>query len=151
MLLLFPGGEPFATSGQPYLSRPLGPGDPSNRLIVQIEIAGLTASAVVDTGAPYLVLDPIVALAAGISSNTALSGMTISVRGHRTAGFLHRIDVTIRAERGTEISVDATAFVPELGAGVWDLPSFIGWTGCLERFRFAIDPLDETFYFGACP
>ena len=29
-----------------------------------------------------------------------------------------------------------------------ELPSFLGLMGCLERMRFAVDPLDNTFYFG---
>ncbi|MGH9824136.1 MAG: hypothetical protein ACREDR_12900 [Blastocatellia bacterium] len=150
MLLLFSDGEAFATSSQPYFSRPLGPGDPSNRLIIDIEVAGLTTPAVVDTGAPYLILDPAFAQVAGIGS-TGFSSVDLSIRGHRTIGFLHRLDVVLKADRGKDVVIDSTVFVPEVGPGVWDLPSFVGWTGCLERFRFAVDPVDETFYFGPWP
>jgi hypothetical protein len=111
----------------------------------------MTTAAVVDTGAPYLVLDPMLALVAGVSPDSALSRMNLLVRGNRTAGHLHRLNVIVKANKGTEIIVDATTFIPEMSTGVWDLPSFLGWTGFLERFRFAVDPLDEVFYFGEHP
>jgi hypothetical protein len=61
MPLFFEGGEPFATGSQAYLSRPVAPTDPSNRLIIEIEIEGLTTWAVIDTGSPYVVIDPRIA------------------------------------------------------------------------------------------
>jgi hypothetical protein len=30
-----------------------------------------------------------------------------------------------------------------------DMPSILGFYGCLERIRMAIDPVTETFYFGS--
>ena len=39
--------------------------------------------------------------------------------------------------------MDATWFV----APDWPGPSVIGWRGCLERMRFALDPGEEAFYF----
>jgi hypothetical protein len=32
----------------------------------------------------------------------------------------------------------------------WPGPTVLGWRGCLDRFRWAIDPDDEVFYFGRC-
>ena len=29
----------------------------------------------------------------------------------------------------------------------WPGPNVLGWKGCLERMRFALDPSDESFYF----
>src|SRR5215467_12906582 len=149
MLLRFSDGEVFATGAQPYLSRSIRAADPSNRIIVEVEIGGLRTSAVIDTGAPYVVLDPSLAQVLGVNLRTALFSTILSIRGHRVQGSLHRMNLTFLADEGEEITVEATVFIPQVDTGSWALPSFIGWTGCLERLRFAVDPLDETFYFGA--
>lgn len=49
------------------------------------------------------------------------------------------------ATEGEDLTVQATWFVcPE-----WRGPVVLGWKGSLERFRFALDPHEEFFYFGA--
>jgi len=49
-----------------------------------------------------------------------------------------------RATEGQPLLVEATWFVsPD-----WPGPLVLGWKGCLERFRFALDPNEERFYFG---
>jgi hypothetical protein len=151
MLLKFSDGESFATGAQPYLSRPLGGADPSNRVIVEVEIGGLRTSAVLDTGAPYVIVNPSLAESLGVDPRSALFSANLSVRGHRTAGSLHRLNLTLMADEGEEVTVEATVFIPEVAPAIWSLPLFIGWTGCLERLRFAIDPFDKTFYFGPFP
>jgi hypothetical protein len=50
------------------------------------------------------------------------------------------MNLTITAREGDEIVLDATVFVPEVEEGEGNLPSLLGWQGCLERLRFAIDP-----------
>ena len=151
MLLSFSNGDNFATGAQPYLSRAIGTADPSNRIIVEVEVGGLRTSAVIDTGAPYVILDPGLAQSLGVDSGSALLAANLSIRGHRTQGSLHRMNVTIMADEGEEITIEATVFIPKVDPALWSLPSFVGWTGCLERLRLAIDPFDETFYFGAFP
>ncbi|MBI4531612.1 MAG: hypothetical protein HY709_08815, partial [Candidatus Latescibacteria bacterium] len=48
------------------------------------------------------------------------------------------------AEEGENVEVEATWFIsPD-----WPGPIVIGWKGCLERLRFAVDPSEDTFYFG---
>ncbi len=53
-------------------------------------------------------------------------------------------------EVGGSIVLEAPVFVPNLGELRGELASlsFLGLAGCLESIRFAIDPKDETFYFG---
>jgi hypothetical protein len=41
------------------------------------------------------------------------------------------------------MEVDATWFI----ASDWPGPMVIGWRGCLERMRFALDPGHDTFFF----
>jgi hypothetical protein len=44
--------------------------------------------------------------------------------------------------------VDATAFIPDVEEYWGDFPCFIGQIGFLERIRYAVDPANDTFYFG---
>jgi len=57
---------------------------------------------------------------------------------------LSRAAVTILAEDGGSLEVEATVFVPDC----WPEPNFIGYQGLLERCCFAVDPLRRLFYFG---
>ena len=61
------------------------------------------------------------------------------------AGSLERIPLTLTASDGDSLTIDATWFVSE----EWPGPTVIGWRGALERIRFAIDPSEESFYFGS--
>jgi len=58
---------------------------------------------------------------------------------------VHRIFVPVQIEGiQTEAVVDTGGVYL-----VWNLPSFMGLSGCLERIRFAVDSATDTFYFGA--
>lgn len=57
--------------------------------------------------------------------------------------------IGLEAEKGESLTVDATVFVPKLEDQEWRHPNFIGLSGFLERIRFAIDPDNNYFYFGA--
>jgi hypothetical protein len=102
-----------------------------------------------DTGAPFVVLSPV--LIPHLSLTSAIGPLTLSIRTSLVAGTLHRIALTFAAEHGDNLTVDAIVFVPDADPNQdWSrFPSFIGLNGCLERIRFAIDPLTDTFYFGS--
>ena len=81
----------------------------------------------------------------------AISGpRTLLFRGVLVQGRLYRLTLTLRAQAGDDLTVQATAFVPEpQEEESWgELPSILGFYGCLERVRFAVDPRTETFFFG---
>lgn len=105
--------------------------------------------AVLDTGAPYPILDPVIAKTIGFRPELTLERTTNIVRGIRLEGSLIRLGMTLQAEKGQNLTVDATAFVPDSEESWSGFPSFIGQTGFLERVRFAIDPNTNTFYFGS--
>lgn len=63
-------------------------------------------------------------------------------------GALHRVPLTILASQGNTITIEATAFVPERAAEGSNFPCVLGIYLCLDRLRFAVDPLHEVFYFG---
>lgn len=147
-LLFFAGGESFATGATGYDYRPATVTETTNRIILEVQFEGIPCLAVVDTGAPYVICAPEVALDAGVDPMSALERKTMLIRGMRLEGFVVRLNMTLKAEIGEDLNVDATVFVPEVPEYWGDFPSFIGLTGFLERIRFAVDPNEDMFYFG---
>jgi hypothetical protein len=136
-------GAPFCTSAANYLDS-----DPAGRsempyIYVQIgaEQPSLWWFALVDTAAPWCVVDPALAEVLGLStrSDTALSTRLGVVRGE-----LHRVPLVLFADQGRALTVEATVFA----SSHWSGPNVIGYQGFLERVRFAIDPGAQRFYFG---
>lgn len=149
MLLLRPNGNPFATGVASYSYRP-AINDISNRILLQVEIEGELIEAIIDTGSPYVVCPPYLAEEIGFDPATALDSIPFIVRGTRMRGNLYRANIRFPAVDGDDLVVDATVFVPNQDhQESWgEHPAFIGLTGCLERLRFAVDPVDDQFYFG---
>jgi hypothetical protein len=151
-MLSFPDGELFATGSQPYVFRPATVSDSSKRIIIEVEIQGQRTLAMLDTGAPYVICNPAMAGRLGLDPATGLDDTRIFIRGQWISGRIHRLDFTIRAEHGDELTIEATAFIPSATELSWpELPSIVGLEGCLERVRFAFDTSDDTFYFGLHP
>ncbi|MCL1464192.1 aspartyl protease family protein [Argonema galeatum] len=148
MVLLFSNGDLFATGALRYDYRPATETETTNRIIFEVEIQGVPTIAVVDTGAPYVILAPKVASDAGVAPASALERKTMLIRGMRLEGFVVRLNIKLKAQYGEDLDVDSTVFVPEVEEYWGNFPSFIGLTGFLERIRFAIDPSTDTFYFG---
>lgn len=147
-MLLHPNGETFATGAIRYNYRPVSANETTNRIILLVEIAGVLTEAVVDTGAPYVICAPRIALLAGFDRAYALARMRMLIRGMQLEGSLTRLSIKLLAREGDDLTVDATVFVPDVEEYWGSFPSFIGLTGFLERLRFAVDPSTDTFYFG---
>ena len=58
-------------------------------------------------------------------------------------GRVERIPLRLPAADGDSLTVEATWFI----SPQWPGPNVLGWRGCLERFRFALDPGEDRFYF----
>lgn len=87
-----------------------------------------------------------------IADSDILSRTAVIVRGVEFCGLLGRLNVSLLStESGDETTIDTTAFIPEFASEqAWPLPvSYLGWHCCLERIRFAIDPVEQLFYFGS--
>jgi len=139
----------FSTGMVTYQYRPVREGDDTPRIILPVQIGEQLTSAFVDTGGAYFVCDPNLVDELQIDPQEAIGTAAIRIRGVRYDGRLHRLPVTLQAEVGHPLSVDATVFIPQLTPGQsWDLSSVIGLTGFLERIRFAVDPVEDRFYFG---
>ena len=143
-------GEPFATGEAPWEARFALADDRLTRLFVQVEVEGQPTTAVVDTGGAYFILHPAIAAKLPLGRSPAVYRDRLLIRGLSCRGTVHRVQVTLLATAGEPLTFEATAFVPELEHGeTWPLPSYLGWQGCLDRIRFAVDPADEVVYFGA--
>jgi hypothetical protein len=97
-----------------------------------------------DTAAEWCVLPLNLGKSLGYPVAAAGLPMLLSTRLGTFRGTLERIPIRYLATVGEDLAVVATWFVSE----DWPGPLVIGWSGCLERLRFALDPSDETFYFG---
>lgn len=67
MVLSFDDGHVFATGAIDYEYTPVTAGEVTNRIFLKVEIEGYPIEAVVDTGAPYVILAPSVARAIGFN------------------------------------------------------------------------------------
>lgn len=106
--------------------------------------------AIVDTGAPWCVIDPAIARQVGAVAHADYEpDEKLMIRGMLYKGRLLRMGISLEAEQGHSLNIGATVFVPMLRPGdTWPHPNFIGLDGFLSRIRFAIDPAENTFYFG---
>ncbi len=96
-----------------------------------------------DTGAPWSVLNAEVADDLELFDRDGET-VTISSRMGTVQGKLVRAMTTLVAEDGDSLEVDSIVFVSR----DWPAGNFIGYSGLLERIRFAIDPHDNAFIFG---
>lgn len=123
---------------------------PESRIYVLVQFDTLPKTfAVLDTGAPWCVLNEEQAKELNPNyKDEAIDTKCLNIRGEKTEGVLIRLPVTICAEQGLDIVVDATVFVPQ---DERNLPNFIGLDGFLSRIKFAINPQSNVFYFGPIP
>jgi hypothetical protein len=96
-----------------------------------------------DTGAAWSVLDGDIAEALGFLERPG-PAIRLSSRSGTVRGRLIRSSLTLVADEGESCQVDATLFVSR----EWAYGNFIGYSGFLERIRFAIDPEKNQVYFG---
>jgi hypothetical protein len=149
MVLQFTDGRPFATGACSYWDQPPLGRTETPRITIAIWIGGSQTQAMVDAGGVYLVCDPEISDLLHLDPRTSLGVTTLAIRGYKYPGHLHRLAITLLAEKGESLELDVTAFIPRLDPGQeWHLPSFLGLQGCLEFLRFAVDPGSNIFYFG---
>lgn len=101
--------------------------------------------AVLDTGADWSVLNTEVAEELGLFAAEG-EPIALSTRFGTVRGYLVQTPVTLFADDGDSLRLDATVFVstdwpPHAG-------TFLGYSGLLERMRFAVDPQSNEFFFG---
>ncbi len=140
------------TSGVTYYTDRYPGQEQHARIVLSATFEGrMTIQVIVDTGAPWCVLDPEIADDLGITTHPnyePTNGLTI--RGHVFEGRLYRMGICLQneGEDSDNPEIEATVFVPTLPVGQeWPFPNFIGLDGFLSRIRFAIDPQESAFYY----
>jgi hypothetical protein len=140
----------FAAGSMNYLDN--YPGElQSAKIVVAVSIFDSAAlSAIVDTGAPWCIFDPELIATLGIDGDDGYRPESaLNIRGTRYEGVLVRAPLTLLADEGDDLTISATIFLPDWNEGdSWYFPNFIGLDGCLNRIRFAVDPVESVFYFG---
>ena len=137
-------GSAFTTGMSSYLDADPSHPSETSRIHVRVEFDGASVLALLDTGAAWSVLDAELAQELGLFKRDGESA-TISSRAGKIKGKLVRAATTLVADKGESIEVDSTVFV----SSDWPEGNFIGYSGLLERIRFAIDPGSNSFAFGA--
>ncbi len=123
------------------------------RMVIPIFVEGRTQSvqAIVDTGAEWSVFNPKIIKGVTLEelSSQATDRKHIMVRGTLYEGQMVRVGVTLKADYGDDLTIDATVFVPLLELDdKWPWINFLGMDGFLDRMNSAIAPTESVFYFG---
>ncbi len=144
-MLVTSDGLPFARGRVHFLDEDPEVEKGTSKIYVTIEPQdfGFPILAQVDTGAPWSILRRDVAevmeLLDGQGESKRLQTPLGLIDGH-----LKRITITLLADEGESIDIAATVFVSKN----WSAGNFLGYGGLLERVRFAVDPIQNHFYFG---
>jgi hypothetical protein len=138
-------GAPFTSGRTRFLDASLEGAEPTAKIYVKILPEGVESPVVaqLDTGAPWSILETEIAEAIGVLDEGGVP-TTISSRVGDVSGHLVRIPLTLLADEGSSLGIDATVFVSR----EWPRGSFLGYSGLLESIRFALDPQANQFYFG---
>jgi hypothetical protein len=91
-----------------------------------------------DTGARWTLIGPDLIELLGDELGAGLDAVTMSTRLGRFEGSLHRLPVRLIADQGSDVTIDATC----LALKDWPGPNILGFTGFLERLRFALEPAE---------
>jgi hypothetical protein len=120
-------------------------GDP--KIYIQIAVGTPSSSmlAMVDTGAAYSVLDADVAEELGAFDEAGTPQVDLATRHGLLRGRLVRRETWIVAQEGPTLGFEATFWVSR----DWTYGLVLGYSGLLERIRFAIDPIAARFHFGS--
>ena len=139
-------GIPFTTGRATY--RDLDPENTSRQNAIYVQLVlpihtGISVYALVDTGTPYCIFEAEVVEALGLSFDNGES-ITLNTAYGSFRGTIQRLTIRLVAEQGDSLDVDASVFI----TGEWGYGNFVGYSGFLERFRFAVDAATNSFYFG---
>jgi hypothetical protein len=100
------------------------------------------SAVMIDIGCGPCVVSARLAREWGLSPAGDLGFVQISTRLGTFEGLVDRYPIRLRGALDY-FEVDCSWLVID----AWPGPPILGWRGCLERFRFAIDPVDNWFYF----
>jgi predicted aspartyl protease len=138
-------GADFATGRARFLDEDANALEGTAKIFVKIEPSnlGFPVLAQLDTGSPWSILKPEIAEAINLMDEEG-QPQSLSTRLGPVSGQLKRTSITIIADDGDSMDVEATVFI----SADWTAGNFLGYGGLLERVRFAVDPQANLFYFG---
>jgi predicted aspartyl protease len=118
--------------------------EPTPKIYVKItpEDLGVVLLALVDTGAPWSLLDAEVAESLNLLNGHGEPKMITTWRGD-VRGRLERINVRLHADEGDSLDFEALVLIAPDCRG-----NFLGYGGLLQHIRFAVDATNYLFYFG---
>ena len=139
--------EEFASGVSTYLEEDPSLESSQRSIHVSIALQGdvlIEVLARLDPAAPWVVLNSELNRQIGLHADaTRIVAMQTALGLKR--GSLERFPVTLLAEQGDPLEIDATLFVCD----DWEGSNFLGYNGFVDRIRFAVDPKTEKFYFGS--
>lgn len=143
-VLLKLDGKVFAGGRSRFLDSDGGM-EPTPKIFVKVlpGNAPVPLLAQLDTGAAWSMLNGEIAEALGFFERAGPI-VSLSTRSGEIDGKLIRAPLTLVADEGESFEVEATLFVSR----DWTHGNFLGYSGLLERIRFAVDPGTNDFYFG---
>ena len=143
-MLHWPNGSVFARGRSRYLDQELDRSSKTPSIYIQIEFNGRRVLAKLDTGAAWSMINAELAEDLKLFDKDGQPEV-ISTRLGNVKGKLVRTTTRVVADEGESVDVHSTVFVSQ----EWTAGTFVGYTGLLERIRFAIDPEKNMFMFGA--
>lgn len=145
-MLAFPNGEPFTTGRASFADVHPDSPEATAKIYVRIEPHGfgVPVLAQLDTGAAWSILNAEIAEELELLDGEGEPVEMSTGRGP-VHGRLEVVTITILAEEGHSLEVNATVVI----SSDWQGPTFLGYTGLLERIRFAIDPQASHVHFGS--
>jgi len=143
--LLLPNGQPFTTGlAQFHDTDPSQPDLTEPRIHVRLELFGFEILAMLDTAAPWCILQASFGDAIRPHVEELSGDRRLSTRLGIFTGRLYRGPVTLVADEGEELEADVTFFL----SPKWPGGNFIGYIGFIDRLRVATDAQANLFYFG---
>lgn len=139
-------GKPFASGRAQYFDQAPSAPEPTAKVFVRVDLTGRELLAQVDTGAAFSMLETGIAETLDLLDGSG-ERTVVDTRFGRVTGRLERVSVTLIADEGVSLEVEATFFVSR----EWQGKTFLGYTGLLDRIRIALDPHANAFYFGDLP
>jgi len=130
-----------------YLDAFPGIREPQPRIYVKFRPQGIEASflALLDTGGHFCILNREIVKSFQDRLSDPVQRTALQTARGLIEGDLYLYTIELISEAGESLDVPATIFVsPE-----WHAPSFLGYSGILDRLRFSVDPGVNHFYFGA--
>jgi hypothetical protein len=138
-------GEPFTSGRSRFVDQHPRFPEPTAKVFVKVGFPGSSGiwMAQVDTGAAYSILEAELAEVLGLLD---LEGQRtrVSTRLGTLSGKLVRVPLTLMADEGSSLDLDATFFLSR----DWRGATFLRYTGLLDRLRIALDAPANLFYFG---